>query len=250
MTLTPPPFELPRDEWLRESWMLQVTHEFGHSIGFVHEHQRPGAVNVNGEAPNAPIRLAIENIPGYQETAVDILQAPEPAFTNMNVRQRMLHLVPRVEGRLSIGYRMIPFASLSQYPPLGPDNQKPPNNHLVWVGGNPSPAIGGISELDMARLYVMYPPSDLHQPVARGVAADNATGYRPAFRPVRVTMGNSTVTVRPAGPIPTGNDCAAAMGPMWQDPNKILGLGMFGGPYAPGSLSKVSNDVMLRGAAD
>ncbi|OQO15146.1 hypothetical protein B0A48_00528 [Cryoendolithus antarcticus] len=273
-------------------------------------HEATDALNIDGEAPNAPIHLAIENMPGFDETMRDVAaDYREPAFANLNPRQRMvrlfrdpdlakkywaphwrrimswipytederrragldispqydilsimnhngLHYIPGVgtarKGSTSMynGAKLVPFATLGWYPPISPQNPTPPNDHLVWVGGNPNPGIAAISALDRARLHVLYPPSDLRHPMARTAPQNQSTGYTPAFRPVAVTMGTNTVTVRPAGPIPTGNDYFAAMGRMWQDLDKIYGLGMFGGPDTPGMVSTISNDSLLRGTGD
>nr|OQO24995.1 hypothetical protein B0A51_06844 [Rachicladosporium sp. CCFEE 5018] len=273
-------------------------------------HEATDALNIDGEAPNAPIHLVIENMPGFDETMRDVAaDYREPAFANLNPRQRMVHLfrdpdlakkywaphwrrimswIPYTEDErrragldispqydiLSImnhnglhyipgvgtarkgptsmynGAKLVPFATLGWYPPISPQNPTPPNDHLVWVGGNPNPGIAAISALDRARLHVLYPPSDLRHPMARTAPQNQSTDYTPAFRPVAVTMGTNTVTVRPAGPIPTGNDYFAAMGRMWQDPDKIYGLGMFGGPDTPGMVSTISNDSLLRGTGD
>ncbi|KAK6433033.1 hypothetical protein LTR95_010787, partial [Oleoguttula sp. CCFEE 5521] len=148
------------------------------------------------------------------------------------------------------GFDLAPCATLAGNPPVGPGSSVPPPHHLIWVEGSPDPDLAGISKNDILRLRKLYPPPDLaaRQPHLRSTAWNGTEAYEPAFRPCVVIVGPSTVTVRPAPPIPTGNDYRAYLGPTFKHPEKIYGLGMFGGPDRQIALPKIgSNGTLTKG---
>ncbi|KAK6431882.1 hypothetical protein LTR95_011955 [Oleoguttula sp. CCFEE 5521] len=85
----------PEDETLWHIRVMAATHEFGHAIGLVHEHQRPGYNNIIN--PTSPaVNFAIDRIPGYQEalravTAADGAVVPEFRGLSPAARLKVLY---------------------------------------------------------------------------------------------------------------------------------------------------------------
>ncbi|OQO14060.1 hypothetical protein B0A48_00936 [Cryoendolithus antarcticus] len=141
------------------------------------------------------------------------------------------------------GVDVIPFATLGVHPKIGPGNSNPPNQHLVWIGGHPNPRVARMSDTDVARVRAMYPLEGAGVVVPRSTSSNRSATYvyKPAFKPRLVIMGTTTITVRPAPPIPSGNDYESYLGPAFNDPTKTMGLGVLGGPFAIKSIVQPTN---------
>ncbi|OQO14059.1 hypothetical protein B0A48_00935 [Cryoendolithus antarcticus] len=112
----------------------------------------------------------------------------------------------------------------------------------VWVTKQPDPPL---TLADMERIRNIGHPVNGHE--FRLVPLDplvvSVEGYRPALVPQIVVWPHGHgIIVRPAPPIPPGNDYAAFLGPVFQDPEKCYGLGMLGGPYKTSVSSHASSE--------
>ncbi|OQO15148.1 hypothetical protein B0A48_00530 [Cryoendolithus antarcticus] len=283
MLLSPPGFVLHDDHHLRETWVVAVTPGFGHAIGFQHEHQRPNVIYVDDPSISI-VKVTIDRLPGYEITrrlvgGVKPQADNQPAFVGLNTEQRMKLLLKRRDlawkywapqwrrimawipmtfndlynggisqdefhyDRYSImnhnslafatrangdGFELAPFATLAANPPVGPGSLVPPPDYLIWVEGSPDPKLAGMFKNDILRLRKLYPP-----PTLAGANLTNVAPHRMARKHTSQRSG-----------------LVAYLRPKFKHPEKMYGLGMFGGPERQLALPKTGGNATLTKAVD
>ncbi|KAK4543145.1 hypothetical protein LTR36_005923 [Oleoguttula mirabilis] len=209
--------------------VIMMTHELGHGIGFVHEHQRPDAESSNWivyqpqflwgypHASQNPALMADTSFPSHMG-AVDRMsrvcnseplaqQYFSPALDFMSLAHRTYDYSYLV-GSPQYDYKSIMHYScddasnaaphqgfaLVKHParvPRPPRGQEP--DYKIWMGGRRRMDERAISNADVARVALLYPLSQEATRAAQGLEA--AGGWRAV---PFVIPGYFTTTVYPA----------------------------------------------------